>query len=922
MDEEQQRQFNENLKLLNDMIPNLVSAMTAQTKAINDSIATQNNSTKAQKDSTKATGDDTVATKENTKNKKELTEAQKFEIESTKKLAETKENLKKATSSGITGLTEFRKALLDTSTGFSKYSKALDSTAGVLGSVLSNFGFLGKSLAIVTQGATMLGKAFLEQTDNALKFKDELAKMGAVGVGTADDLIKLANSSGYTVAEFQKLSKPLASIGTGLVSLGTVAGDGAKTFLKMTQVTDETRAKFQRLGFSQEELSQSQADYIKLQQTSGRSLQMQGKSAEQLRKESLAYTENLVTLAALTGKNVEQIKKEQEAALSREETLIQTSLMEMEIARLKKSGSELDLQKAAQLEKEMAARDDLLKQIKSQVGDEKLSDAMSKFLATGAITQESAFLKQLGVPLEEFAERIKKGENVTGEFMNSLKQNADATLKQIGTSAMLDAEVRKQFGLTKEVLQFMSGRRGVDEKAAAEEARRKTAEQAAKGIDPAADARAKLTEVEIAAKTTVEELTRSMNPLLKDFPALHEALDKFKQGIEYIANMLKSGLDFLKNGFDGVTKSFVSLGTTIALATAALAKFASSKLGDLAGTLGGKGTVAGKIGGKAVGGVSKALGMGARALGKIAAPVAIGMAGYDAYKGFTADKDASTSQKIKNAGSSVLSGVTFGLLGKSAEEIANEKKLPATQASVRAVDNKIDSAGQTDLDKLFSFTARSGSKENFEELDESFKQRVINAATEYNSLTGKKIQINSSSRDPEDQKRLYQETVDAGRPGIGPTGMRVGKPGTSVHEHGLAVDIQQYTDSQAVQAFNNQGLFQKVPNDPVHFQARNGAIMSGPTSGYPVDIMAHGTEAIVPLPTNSILEKLSKMSASDFENTNTINTTNITSTNSSLIELLAVNLELKTIMENKLSAMIDRLDMSVNIQDKLYKNAI
>ena len=915
MDEEQQRQFNENLKLLNEMIPNLVSAMSAQTKAINDSVT-------AQKESIKADKDDTLTTKESTKSKKQLTEAQKFEIESNKKLTETKENLKKATSSGITGLQELSRAVLDTSTSFSKYGKALDSTGNMLSSVLSNFGFLGKTLAVVTQGATMLGKAFLEQADNALKFKDELSKIGAVGVGTADDLIKLANSSGYTVAEFQKLSKPLASIGTGLVSLGTVAGDGAKTFLQMTKVTDETRAKFQRLGFSQEELSQSQADYIKLQQTSGRSLQMQGKSAEQLRKESLAYTENLVTLAALTGKNVEQIKKEQEAALSKEETLIQTSLMEMEVARLKKSGSELDLQKAAQLEKEMAARDDLLKQIKSQVGDEKLSDAMSKFLATGAITEESAFLKRLGVPLEEFAERIKKGENVTGEFMNSLKQNADASLKQIGTSAMLDAEVRKQFGLTKEVLQFMSGRRGVDEKEAAEAARRKTAEQAAAGTDAAADSRAKLTEVEIAAKTTMDNLVASINPLLTDFPALHTALDTFKKSIQDIANILTSGLNFLKNGFDGVTKNFMSFGATLALATAALAKFASSKLGDLAGTLGSKGGVAGKVGGKAVGGVSKALGMGARALGKIAAPVAIGMAGYDAYQGFTADKDASTSQKLKNAGSSVLSGLTFGLVGKSADEIAKEKKLPATQASVRAVDNSMDAAGQTDLDKLFSFTARSGSKENFEELDESFKQRVISAAIEYNSLTGKKIQINSSSRDPADQKRLYQETVDAGRPGIGPTGMRVGKPGTSVHEHGLAVDIQQYTDSQAVQAFNNQGLFQKVPNDPVHFQARNGAIMSGPTSGYPVDIMAHGTEAIVPLPTNSILEKLSKMSASDFENTNTINTTNITSTNSSLSELLAVNLELKTIMENKLSAMIDRLDMSVNIQDKLYKNAI
>jgi len=62
-----------------------------------------------------------------------------------------------------------------------------------------------------------------------------------------------------------------------------------------------------------------------------------------------------------------------------------------------------------------------------------------------------------------------------------------------------------------------------------------------------------------------------------------------------------------------------------------------------------------------------------RVLGKVAAPLAVGMAAYDAYKGFTADSDAPLSERLKNAGSSAVSGLTFGLAGSSPEEIAARK---------------------------------------------------------------------------------------------------------------------------------------------------------------------------------------------------------------------------------------------------------
>jgi hypothetical protein len=79
-----------------------------------------------------------------------------------------------------------------------------------------------------------------------------------------------------------------------------------------------------------------------------------------------------------------------------------------------------------------------------------------------------------------------------------------------------------------------------------------------------------------------------------------------------------------------------------------------------------------KPGGGVGRGVGKVLGGLGRLAGKVAAPLAIGFAAYDAYQGFNADPNASLGDKLSNAGSSALSGLTFGLLGSDAEEIAAE----------------------------------------------------------------------------------------------------------------------------------------------------------------------------------------------------------------------------------------------------------
>lgn len=113
--------------------------------------------------------------------------------------------------------------------------------------------------------------------------------------------------------------------------------------------------------------------------------------------------------------------------------------------------------------------------------------------------------------------------------------------------------------------------------------------------------------------------------------------------------LFKSGMASM-GGIRGIVQSGVgkeALKGLLTTGTSAIAARGASVLGQL-------------------GSVAK---FGAGVLGKVALPALAAKSAFDAFGGFTADANASVGEKFKNAGSSVLSGLTFGMLGKSASEI-------------------------------------------------------------------------------------------------------------------------------------------------------------------------------------------------------------------------------------------------------------
>jgi hypothetical protein len=271
---------------------------------------------------------------------------------------------------------------------------------------------------------------------------------------------------------------------------------------------------------------------------------------------------------------------------------------------------------------------------------------------------------------------------------------------------------------------------------------------------------------------------------------------------------------------------------------------------------------------------------------------------------------------FKSASGTSIGGAAGGMMPGDSPKTSKPSSQPPEEGGP---EGQKSSASSVDLSKIMKFGTNSGTQQNFEALDSTFKDAVTAAATEYNAVTGKKLQVNSAKRDPADQQRLWDESVAAGRTGVSPSGMPIGKPGRSLHEKGQAIDIQNYNDPDAVAALNRQGLSQKVPKDPVHFQALEGGVLDGPKSGYPVEGVMHGREAIIPLNPDSIITKLLDTNASQLtkEINTTVNTNEpVSSNDDATAQIMA---DLYTMMEEKFDAMITALEDGNDQTAKLVK---
>lgn len=116
-------------------------------------------------------------------------------------------------------------------------------------------------------------------------------------------------------------------------------------------------------------------------------------------------------------------------------------------------------------------------------------------------------------------------------------------------------------------------------------------------------------------------------------------------------------------------------------------------------------------------------------------------------------------------------------------------------------------------------------------LHPALQANLANMANEYYQATGKKLQINSAFRSPEEQEKLFKSM---------PAGMAA-KPGSSLHNFGLAVDVQ----SAQANELSNLGLLEKygfvrpIASEKWHMQPAGVTVAAAKSGVYSADSPVH-----------------------------------------------------------------------------------
>jgi LAS superfamily LD-carboxypeptidase LdcB len=740
--------------------------------------------------------------------------------------------------------------------GMGAFNSSLDSlseAATLAGAALTLLLPGGIIMKAVIGGLTMAATAAIAYTKAANDMADKLYKsysgLQQSGAAASDGMTGVFNDAkklGLSMDELDSLVSLVAANSQDLIMFGGTVADGRRQLADMSKAMEGSREGFFKLGISQQAQNEAMAGYMKLSARTGNA---QKQTTEQLAASARNYITEQDALARITGMSVKDQQKAREDALMEEQFLAKVRQLQRE----GKHDEARELQDANVIMSAMG--DEVGKGFRATVNGNIRDENARKFqMATqGKGLEASQKLASGQIKAAEAAQMVGQG------FQSSLDGQADqlATLGVVGSymtnySQMVKGAAMSQSDIAKTL-----------DKSNADQAKT----LAGKG-DSLTNAQGEM------IKTQQEINEKLERAVFKGIPGAQLNMAKLSVATEFLADQFANLTDVLERipGM-GRKKDLVAekskeiSGTEQKLADAEAAqktaktpeekitadreeKFYKEKLELL------------KQEKTVVQGEKDLADAKAAVIKRSQDELDLAEAAYNKQLetattlqklGFNQDK-AQTFAREKR-GRAVLKRNQMTVTGGPEQAAAVQAELAkksgaAPSAAAPSAPAAPSAAAATD--KSLAFTGASGSKSNFEQLNPAVKDRVVAAAEQFNAGTGKKITVNSAKRDPADQARLYKETEDAKRPGIGPNGMAVAKPGTSKHEQGLAIDIQNFNDPAAVAAMNQQGLSQTVPKDPVHFtipSAEEGGIVSGPASGYQTTM--HGTEAVIPMQNNS-----------------------------------------------------------------------
>ena len=511
-----------------------------------------------------------------------------------------------------------------------------------------------------------------------------------------------------------------------LAGLGGTVTQGALFISKMNKGLGQTRLDLMNLGLSTADVNEALLDYAHLTRAGGRQRSRDDKTAAEQGQAAARYTKSLLTLSKLTGEDVKALQEKNAAA--QQSLAFQMKLATLDVKQREKINADLAIVTAtggtAMTEAFQA----------EFLGMPPMTEAARQFVALNndgyALVQQSvADALSASVSIEENAANAGALQVGILQSQFDMAKNLSTQLSMQGAGGEVGVQFDAMFVGKGELLAgFITeqGELNVTAAAIARKTAQDTSDATKTLVDPIIEAANKLVLTAAEVQIKLEETVKG--------PLINAAADAVKAIADQIAKIpdsklfkdamatAKTSIEGFGTALDTLVKDIGEKGLTttvmdtmlagakafwedssgwmIAMVAGAAALFAVTGVVGLAFSVG-----IGKMLAKMVlpGGKIKALpiktppGVGPRVTNaavpdkaptklppwwkravkplaslasKAALPLAAGMALYDGVKGATADPDAGFGESLQNAGSSVLNGLSFGMLGSSPAEIA------------------------------------------------------------------------------------------------------------------------------------------------------------------------------------------------------------------------------------------------------------
>jgi hypothetical protein len=858
-----------------------------------------------------------------------LTQAHKEAAIAAKKLKDEHERLRKQLGDSALN---FGKTLFSTGQGLGKFSSSIEGAAGAAGGLVKSFSGLGKAagaLGVAIQAIGSLVGAALRQNDQLMESYRNLSDMGTVASGGLENLRDQLHRVGLVSAEAEKFERALRPVTHQLALLGGSVSMGREQLVELTSrligPNNELERSLARIGYSSQDIREGAADFMQRQAMMGISM---NKNTQEQTMQVRNYLVTLKELQELTGMSRDEAQK----ALD----------MQLADARMNIFLGELKEEERENLRFYLAAYE---KNFGKEAAAGLKEMIVNQGMVVGTLSAQT-FQSTFGTAYPQAMRVMRMGRDQT---LGALKTVADANYRVVGSVRgaymALGDEMKELSGASEMVNGSLRLR------AMSEENFRKQQDSLLRTLEGE--------EGQLENSILAEQKARSFR--IAGDQAVGSVANLVTKAFHGLLDVMHSFAKFLAKFIDGMTNS--AIGKYFGLTPTNL----SAQFRDMEDTMSDLNTNAEEQlrtqqemvriqqqlvdlqNPNAKEQITKQVSTLKDNQDALLAKINI-TSGEERKKLIKEHLENENilkqlRERLVNLNKNTIPGAnrTQALTQQYQSATSRSGELRNQEATLREEQSRISGeavpqvnvpAGggrgsmggptaddikrhnlEEQLNKIFNFNSSdTGSRSHFNMLDPAFKEKVIKAALEYHEATnGKKITVNSSSRSYQEQERIYKKALEEGK--------TAAKPGTSMHEKGRAIDVQEWRDTKLQEIFKKHGITHGYPRsgktDVPHFQARTGGLFSGPESGYPV--MLHGKEAVIRLDNLQKLLKNNQEAPADStvskssitgELQNAMTSDNTGSKNDALIQIMSVAVD-------KLDQVVEHTRRNSQIQDEL-----